>query len=176
MTRLRQLHITSTQGSSQISNFLALITVPATTNIQIRCIARLGRGATAAGKVSAFTSSLHSLIQTMHIEDDGFDGCCYKSVWVCLTDHGLKIAASRSDIETDQLAMDFQLTIECGCTPEDTLRKILPCSSTRQDPVIEIGYWPSQRNPCSNFLTPYPACATSYLYARACQISSQSLR
>lgn len=142
VTKLRQLHITSTQGPSQISYFLPLITVPPTTNIRIRCVCNFRRRSIAVAEISAFTSSLHSLIRGMHLEDDDSDSCHYKSIWVSPTGDGLKIAASMTDLEKDwPIAMDFELTV-CGYDPEDTIQEILPAFP--QDKILslrlEIGY------------------------------------
>jgi len=139
ITKLRQLHITSTQGPSQISHFLSLITVPPTTNIRIRCVCKFWLRSDAVPQISAFTSSVHSLIRGMHNDSDS---CYYKSIWISPTDNGLKISASRTDVETDwPIAMDFELTL-CGYDPEDIIQEILPAFP--RDNILslrlEIGY------------------------------------
>lgn len=122
--KLRKLEVSaSIAGFSSISIFLALISIPATTDIGIVCVTLVERGSIGLYKISAFASSVNSLIRNAHLENGG---CCYKSLSIHRLNDVLNISASRSDFAADDFALNFSLTIELtGYTPEETLRKVL---------------------------------------------------
>lgn len=121
--RLRRLDIGSTKDSSQISNFLALIIVPATTNILITCFSCFGRSSVAEARFLAFTTSLHSFVRGMHSEDDNI---FYRSLCACPIGQGntLQILATMANPPLG--LANFQLRIETRYARDETLQKILP--------------------------------------------------
>ena len=120
--RLRKLDVTaSIRGFPSISIFLGLITIPAMTDIHIDCLAVMERGSIGLAKLSTFTSSVDSLIRNTQMKNEG---CCYKSLLIRRMRDVLNISTSRTDLETDDFALNLTIGL-IGYTPEETLRKVL---------------------------------------------------
>ena len=123
LARLRTLEIISKRhDSSGIPTFLSLITLPAATYILIHC----NNPKWNRTKLSAFALSLHPLFQNMHMQSEGAKDYHHQSVRVCSINNGLQLISPAADVETHDPSIGFNLILEVGHTPEETMRNIFP--------------------------------------------------
>ena len=117
LARLQILEIISEKyDSSSIPIFLTLITLPAATDILIYCNNFMWH----RPRLSAFALSLHTLFRNMHMQP-------LQSFWACRSvNNGLQLMSSAPDVETHHLFIKFDLILEVGHSPEETMRMIFP--------------------------------------------------
>ena len=137
LATLRKLNIISEkEASSGISIFLALITLPASTQIVIHCNPPGHRP-----RLSAFASSLHSLFRNMHSEPEDFKDCYHQSVWVRRSgiNDGLELI-SPGEVEMGNRPRKFELLLDTGYTPEQILWKMFPALLRNEILSLRLGF------------------------------------